>query len=143
MNTIEQLYGQDCGRYNIMIQPELEFISIESSGSLHAGWAYPDQFIVSPSNQDHVGEYTIQMTVYQDLSIPGHGYTLPYEGTIPSKTFEYHIFIGCAPVLSIGEKIESINYIIGDPSFKFDFSFVQTPDCGHEGHAELVASSEI
>ena len=99
-------------------------MTIISSGALHDGWAYPDQLIVSPSNLDHVGEYSIQMTIYQDLSIPGHGYTTPQVGVIPSRSFDYNIFIECAPVLSIGEKIESIDYTLGDPSFKVDFSFI-------------------
>ena len=139
-NMISAIYDQDCGTYSAKLSPQLDFVTVQTTGSslTSYGWEYPDLITVSTSSLDDVGMYSITMTIFQDINLPNHGFTLPYVGVLSPVTYTFTVTIKpCSTVPAIDKQIETIDYIIGDPTFKTFFSFTQTPACGYAQTVEL------
>ena len=65
---MEDLYGQDCGSYSIRFEPAYTFLTTQNTGftSPNTGLQYPDQITAFSNDSNDIGQYTVDMVIYQD-----------------------------------------------------------------------------
>ena len=109
------------------VEPELDFITIESSGAAGPrGVAFVDSIIIETTTLDDIGQYDLVMIIEQDLS-KGNGYSLPQVGTMTSITYDFVVTIEPCRVGSYDASLipERLSYILGDSSMtggQYEFS---------------------
>ena len=58
LDTIGELWGQDCGGYSLRLDPSLAFLSISSLGG-----SYPDLMTIVAPTSAEIGVYSVQLIV--------------------------------------------------------------------------------
>ena len=101
---IGETWGQNCGGYNVRLEPTHSFLSLNSLSG-----RYIDQIVLSPVTNDEVGVYIVKVI------ISNPGYTRPVAGNMDDIEYEVTIRLRPCPIFAIAKTSDqTINYEIGN-----------------------------